>query len=57
MTDIADYEAILAVIESAIELTRQKPLPDKPVPPDDYLAWVILQELRRTGWTITRNSN
>ena len=55
MTNIRDTEAILAVIESAIELTRKNPKPDEPDPPDGYTAWVILQELRRTGWTISRN--
>lgn len=46
---------ILAIIESAMELTRQNP--KEPVPPDNYMAWVIVQELRRNGWTIVQNSN
>jgi hypothetical protein len=57
MTDSANYEVILSVIESAIELVRQNPKPGEPTPTDGYTAWVILQELRRAGWTITRNSN
>ncbi len=56
MTNIRDTEAVLAVIESAIELTRKNPKPNEPVSSDNYVAWVILQELRRTGWIISRNS-
>jgi hypothetical protein len=54
MTDYNDYGPILAVIEAGIEKTRQNPKPGEPVPSDDYTAWVILQELRRAGWTISR---
>jgi hypothetical protein len=57
MTAYADYEAILAVIEAAIEKTRQNPKPGEPVPSDNYTAWVILQELRRDGWSIDEMSN
>jgi hypothetical protein len=55
MTDPANYETILTVIESAIKLTRQNPRSGEPTPSDDYTAWVILQELRRAGWTIIRS--
>jgi hypothetical protein len=55
MTDPTNYEAIIAVIESAIKLTRQNPKSGEPTPSDDYTAWVILQELRRAGWTIIRS--
>lgn len=57
MTDGMDYEAILAVIEFGIKKTRLNPKPGEPVPSDDYTAWVILNELRRAGWTISRISN
>lgn len=57
MTNYEDYEAILAVIEAGIKLTRENPKPGEPIPTDDYTAWVILQELRRTGWSIVPNSN
>jgi hypothetical protein len=56
VTEAADYQAILAVIESAIDLTRRNPKPGEPVPTDDYTAWVILQELRRTGWSVIRKT-
>ena len=54
---VTDTPAILAIIEAAMELTRQNPKPDEPVPSDNYMAWVIVQELRRNGWAIVRNSN
>ncbi len=57
MTDYSDYEHILAVIETAIDKARENPKPDEPTPSDNYTAWVVLQELRRTGWTIIRNPN
>jgi hypothetical protein len=57
MTDFADYEPILAVIESAIDLARTNPKSGEPSPSDNYTAWVILQELRRARWTIRRSSN
>ena len=55
MTDYSDYEPILAVIEFGIDKARKNPKPNEPTPSDDYTAWVILQELRRAGWTISRN--
>ncbi|WP_158914211.1 hypothetical protein [Caulobacter sp. S45] len=57
MTDYSDYEPILAVIEAAIDKARKNPKPDQPTPSDDYIAWVVLQELRRAGWTISQNTN
>jgi hypothetical protein len=57
MTDHADYEAILAVIKHGIDVARRNPKPDEPVAADDCVAWCILQELRRAGWTVSRNSN
>ena len=53
MTDYDDYPAILSAIEMGIETARQKPKPaDSPGTTDEYLAWCILQELRRAGWSI-----
>jgi hypothetical protein len=57
MTDGLAIMSILPIIESAMELTRQNPKPDEPIPSDGYMAWVIVQELRRNGWAIVRNSN
>jgi hypothetical protein len=57
MTDYSDYEPILAVIEAAMDKARKNPKRDQPTPSDDYVAWVVLQELRRSGWTISRNPN
>ena len=54
---VSDTPTILAIIESAMELTRQNPKPGEPVPSDNYMAYVIIQELRRNGWAIVRNSN
>ncbi len=56
MTDYNDYEAILDVIEFGVGKARENPKPDEPNPSDDYTAWVILQELRRAGWTVSRDS-
>lgn len=52
-----DYPEVLPVIEAAIDVARRNPK-DGPNPmPDDYVAWVICQELRRAGWTIERSEN
>jgi hypothetical protein len=55
MTDWEDYEAIVAIIEYGIDVARRNPRPDEPVAADDYVAFCILQELRRAGWTVSRN--
>jgi hypothetical protein len=52
----ADYEAILAVIESAILRARQDQNPADPESADDE-ALVILRDLRQAGWSITRASS
>jgi hypothetical protein len=54
---MSDTPTILAIIESAMELTRQNPTPDEPTPSDNCMAWVVVQELRRNGWAIVRYSN
>ena len=54
MTDYSDYEPILAVIEAAIDKARKNPNPGKAGSADDLTAWVVLQELRRGGWIISR---
>lgn len=53
----ADTPTLIAIIEGAMELTRRNPEEGQPTPSDGYYAWVILQELRRAGWQITRISN
>jgi hypothetical protein len=57
MTDYADYEAIVAVIEHGMNVARRNPKTNEPVATDDYVAFCILQELRRAGWTVSRNPN
>jgi len=52
MTDASDCRPIVAVIEAAIKLARRNPKPDEPIPTDEYLAFVIYQELRRQGLRI-----
>ncbi len=52
----ADYVAILSVIETAILRARQDQNPADPESADDE-ALVILQDLRKAGWSITRASN
>jgi hypothetical protein len=56
MTEPIDYEPILAVIEGGIDKARRDPKPEEPTPSDDYIAWVILRELHRNGWSIHRSS-
>jgi hypothetical protein len=57
MTDYNDYETVLTIIKAGIDKARRNPKPDEPTPSDDYTAWVILQELRRGGWSVERTSN
>jgi hypothetical protein len=54
MTHFSDYEAVLAVIEHGIDVARRNPKDNEPVASDDYIAWCVLQELRRAGWAVTR---
>jgi hypothetical protein len=51
-----DLEKVLPVIERAIDLARRNPKPGEPIPSDDYMAWVIVNELRRAGYQIVLNS-
>ena len=46
-----EFDRMLKVIASGIDLARRKPHSDGTVP-DDYIAWVIVQELRRAGFKI-----
>jgi len=55
MTDYDDYRPTLSVIQDAIDKAQKNPNLDKPAPSDDYIAWVVLQELRRAGWMVSRN--
>jgi len=55
--DMADYplpefEKIMAVIESAIDVAKQNLKKNEPVPSNDYLAWIDVNELRRAGCKI-----
>jgi hypothetical protein len=55
-----DYRKVMPIIEATIDLARQNPKSEGNPMPDDYVAWVICQELRRSGWAIvptTQNSN
>ena len=54
MTDYSDYEPILAIIEAAIDKARKNPNLGNAGSGDDLTAWVVLQELRRASWTISR---
>lgn len=57
MTDYDDYPAILSAIETGIDVARRKPLPDSaPGTADEHLAFCILQELRRAGWSVEPTS-
>jgi hypothetical protein len=51
-----DLQKILPVIKRAIDLARRNPKPGEPIPSDDYIAWVIVNELRRAGYQIVPNS-
>jgi hypothetical protein len=55
MTGWEEYEAIVAIIEHGIDVARRNPRPDEPVAANDYVAFCILQELRRAGWTVSRD--
>jgi hypothetical protein len=52
MTDFDDYPAILSAIGTGIDAARRNPKGEAPGTDDEYLAWCILQELRRAGWSI-----
>ena len=56
MTEPIDYEPILAAIEAGIDKARKNPKPEEPTVSDDYIAWVVLRELHRNGWSIHRRS-
>ena len=56
MTNYADYDAVIAVIEHGIDVARQNPKPNEPLAADDYTAYCVLQELRRAGWAVVRKS-
>jgi hypothetical protein len=55
MTDPKHHGPILAAIVTGIDVARKNWSPDQPALRDDFTAWVILQELRRSGWTIGRD--
>lgn len=55
MTDYRDYEAIMTVIQKGIEVARDNPKAGEPASSDNYVAWCVLQEFRRAGWTIERS--
>lgn len=51
-----DFAAVLAIVEGAVILARQRSKPGEAETGDDE-ALLILQELRKAGWSITRTSN
>jgi hypothetical protein len=55
MTDYADYEAILAVIEHGIKVARAAAEEQHEPAATEFTAWCVLQELRRAGWSVARN--
>ena len=56
MTDTAHYDAILAAIAHDVDVARQNPIDQDPPVTDDYIAWCVLNELRRAGWSVTPSS-
>lgn len=56
MTDELDWPPILAVIEQGIKSARQQRLDANQKPADDFTAFVILRELHREGWSISKTS-
>jgi len=56
MIDHEEFEKVLAMVVSAIDMARRNPKPDEPVPSDDYTAWVVVNELRRAGFKIERRA-
>jgi hypothetical protein len=57
MTDYRDFEAVLQIIALGVDVARRNPKADEPVASDDYIAWCVLNELRRAGWKVSRTSN
>jgi hypothetical protein len=49
---LSEFEKIMAVIESAIAIARRNPKANEPVSADDYVAWIIMNELRRAGYKV-----
>jgi hypothetical protein len=47
-----DYQKVLPVITSAVEIARRNPMTEGNPLPDACVAWVVCQELHRAGWTI-----
>ena len=52
-----NHEAILAVIERGIDVAREKGTTIEAKDADAFMAWVVLQELRRAGWSIERTQD
>lgn len=46
MTNLTE---VLSIVEGAIGIVRNNPDPDEPTPSDSYLAYAIMNELRRAG--------
>ena len=62
MTDYTDYEGVLAAIKTGIDSARR--IKEREVScadenftlvTDDFIAWCVLQELRRANWSIVRS--
>lgn len=53
MTKSADYPAVLAAIRTGIDVRRSCKKPGETQDEtDELLAWCVLQELRRAGWSV-----
>ena len=55
MNEFERVEKVLAAIETAIGVARQNPNAGEPTPTDDYIAWCVMNELRRAGFKIVPN--
>jgi hypothetical protein len=56
MTDELDWPPILAAIEQGIKSACQQRLDANQQPADDFTAFVILRELHREGWSVSKTT-
>jgi hypothetical protein len=54
LSEQIDYNSALTVIESAVEAARLRTQADGPAPTTNYIAYCILQEIKRAGWTLAQ---
>jgi hypothetical protein len=56
MNKFEEFEKILAVIAKAIDVARQNPQASPaPGSEDEYVAWIIVNQLRQAGFKIVQN--